>query len=238
MGADLNQATFEGQMMHCLSRVPELMQRARNSASRAEGEGYPELADEARARYRTMKAIVAGTRAQLETAEELYTNEVKTSQPASSTVQFHALSQRLYGLALNFAILLNLVLSAFDRRAAATDSDIQDLAAEAAHFSNEILILAEKAQRYRPLGASYMRLCLLAAWGGADTEDARLAVERVLADYARDFPPSAHVVSRREIMQWSFRRLRELDWNQQPRLADERQAMRPGATGISPHYRT
>lgn len=158
--------------MRCLGRVPDIMRRGRDLF---EGdEGHVELRDETRSLYETCKVVV----------EELRKEWVAVEQPSAYAtilaVHQHANCQRMYGLGLLFAIIINCVLSAFD-------SLDDSLLVESTYYAMEILGLAGEAARYRPIGANYMTVCLMAAWAGTNDKELRSLIEMALKDYERDF---------------------------------------------------
>jgi hypothetical protein len=106
----------------------------------------------------------------------------ESSQPAISLTKAHAYYQRLYGLRFAFCMVFNCILRALD-------STNTDLDMESMRFCNDALGLADQAALYRPLGAGYVALCLVAVWCCSRDERAiQAAVEGVLIDHAMDFP--------------------------------------------------
>ncbi|KAJ5414734.1 hypothetical protein N7509_001361 [Penicillium cosmopolitanum] len=61
------------------------------------------------------------------------------------------------------------------------------LSAEAAFFCDEIVLEAELASCYRPLGAAYIALCLVVAWAAAEDIHQLDRIDSILADYQSDF---------------------------------------------------
>ena len=102
------------------------------------------------------------------------------SQPVSLILYAHL--QRSYGLALTVLIILNCIVRAL------CPEEETSLEIESAYFAKEIVALAEDVKIFRPLGSSYMLLCLTTAWiGTSDLETKKLA-EALLEDYQSDFP--------------------------------------------------
>ena len=99
----------------------------------------------------------------------------------------HAFHQRNLGIALFMIIVQNCVLQRYEE-------DTAELEQEAYNFSIEVFDIANKAQCYRPLGASYALLCLMAAYMGMTEAVARTEILSLYIDYRRDFPgeKSAH----------------------------------------------
>jgi hypothetical protein len=169
---ELEGPTPEAQLMRALARVPEIMRRGRNTF---EGEyEHTELRDGIGSLYETSKVSLGELQKQWATTEE---------PDASShilVVRLHAHYQRMYGLGLVIVIILNCVLSALD-----TEDD--DLIVESTFYATEILGLAADANRYRPLGAGYITLCLMAAWAGTNDELLRMSIGIAMKDYQDDF---------------------------------------------------
>ena len=192
--------TCEGQMMRCLARVPDLMQRGRKIRGR-EAED-PNLLDEIRTNYGTFKTILKELSKRLAVIQNLNTNEASESAPV---VQAHAHYLRSYALGLTFAVILNGVLSAID-------NEDTELTLESTSFAKEILALAEPAARYRPTGASYMGLCLMAAWIGTTDYSIRSVAETALVDYQGDFPQGKGTVPI-AVLEQIYEKLHLLDAN-------------------------
>ncbi len=175
MENELDGVSHEGQMMRCLARYPDLMQRGRYICKGKKG--YPELLEELSAHHRTLKAILAELHRRLAATEGLIANGIAQS---TVVVQTHSHYQRSYGLCLVICIISSCVLNA-------VDVEDTQLVSESIYFSKEILALAEGAAIYRPMGASYVGLCLVAAWVGTTDCSIRKMAENTMAEYQRDF---------------------------------------------------
>jgi len=171
----LDGSTQEGQMMRCLARYPDLMQRGR-SIGRG-GKDHVELLEELRAHRQTLKVILTELRSRLAVVQGLIDNG--NSQTAL-VVQTHAHYQRTYGLGLVICVIASCVLNA-------VDVGNTQLVSESIYFSKELLALADSAGVYRPLGASYVVTCLVAAWVGTTDCSIKTIVERRLVEYQDDF---------------------------------------------------
>lgn len=177
VGNQLDEGTPEGRMMRCLAKAPDLMQRGR--ASLRGFVGLEVLISETRLEYRILKGILGEMEARY--------NSVNTVQDhgfsllSSLPVQIHAHYQRMYGLALAICLIFNCICKAIDPNGF-------DLNIDSERYSKEVLQLAEEAAIYRPLGASYILLCLLAAWCGSSDKKTRKLVEVAYVDYRSDFP--------------------------------------------------
>ncbi|KAK0104374.1 hypothetical protein ONS95_004668 [Cadophora gregata] len=61
------------------------------------------------------------------------------------------------------------------------------LSAEAAKVSTEMVLLAQDARQYRPLGSSYIPFCLVSAWAAVDGTSAQWEIENMLEEWQSDF---------------------------------------------------
>lgn len=116
--------------------------------------------------------------------------------------RLYAHYQRIYGLALFVACIFNRLLRSLSEASSSSSttstsssprSDIPDLEREAIHFVQEILSLAQDATIFRPLGASYVVLILIAAWIGTSDADepTKMQIEAWLQIYGSDHPSGA-----------------------------------------------
>ena len=185
-------------MMRCLARLPDFMQRGRRIC-RGEGQD-PELLHETRINYETLKTVLEGLRGRLAAVQNLASTGPPELTPGS---QIHAHYQRSYALGLAIGIILSGMLSAID-------TEDTGLNLESTAFSKEIIALAEPAAIYRPLGASYMGLCLMAAWIGTTDCSTRSLAESALADYRGDFLHGQSTTPT-EVLEQFYERLHLLD---------------------------
>ncbi|KAL6859248.1 hypothetical protein J3F83DRAFT_763355 [Trichoderma novae-zelandiae] len=87
-----------------------------------------------------------------------------------------------YGLLLGCALMFNGYLRAFG-------ADDGDMVEEADMMANEAIKLAHAASQYRPLGASFIPLCLIPAWAASDDMSIQRRVIEALEIYQDDFSP-------------------------------------------------
>jgi hypothetical protein len=172
--SELDEGTPEGQMMRCLAKGPNIMQRGRDSLQ--DQVDLDVLILETRHLYCILKGI-------LREMEDRYNTVRDDGIPHSTTMltKVHAHYQRMYGLALAICLIFNCIYRALDPACAELDID-------AKVFSEKVLCLAEEAAAYRPLGAAYILLCLLTAWCGSRDEETKQLVEAAYVDYRKDFP--------------------------------------------------
>jgi hypothetical protein len=91
------------------------------------------------------------------------------------------------GLLLLMAIVTNRMLSLY-AVAAQNEEEEATLAEEAAELVDGMLEVADDTQRFRPLGASSVPLCLVAAYGIVQDHDKAERLLRHLADFQMDLP--------------------------------------------------
>jgi hypothetical protein len=166
----------EGRMMCCLARLPDIIQRGKKMLRRKCQD--PNLLQEARSNYQKMMAILEEFLCRkVEMQKKIETEHIRASHARMIDAHY----QRTYALGLSVSIMLNCVLCAID---------IEDssLLPQAEHFAKETVGLSKAASLYRPLGSSYMVLCLMAAWGGTTDHSIRLSIEKELDHYVQDFP--------------------------------------------------
>ncbi|KAL9616933.1 MAG: hypothetical protein Q9160_008246 [Pyrenula sp. 1 TL-2023] len=186
---DLDPQTLEGRLMRCLGRVPIMLLRAR-TIHRGE-QRHLELIQEARAQHHIMSNLTTEIRKLMDTSEQRIPSGSKYKM---SLFHIHAHYQRLYGLAITFAILLNRLVRSFDKDDACLSEEMERL-------SKEAIDLAEKAACYRPLGASWVSLCLRTAQVATENHELKTELDKAMTDYARDFPrmdmvsPASHLES-------------------------------------------
>ncbi|KAJ5095007.1 hypothetical protein N7532_007298 [Penicillium argentinense] len=85
-----------------------------------------------------------------------------------------------YTILITLGLMLNSLLRAFD-----PGNDV--LLMEATFYCDEIVLEAELASCYRPLGAAYIALCLVVAWAAAEYPQQITRIDTILADYQTDF---------------------------------------------------
>ena len=105
-------------------------------------------------------------------------------------LKIHILHQTCHGLVLTLALVVNAILLAADNSSAV-------LVAEALQMQCEVLELAADASQYRPMGASYMPLCLMVVWSGTSDAEIRNGAERLLQDWQADFPAADYLAGAR-----------------------------------------
>jgi hypothetical protein len=104
----------------------------------------------------------------------------------SPTVDFTKIRlqyQVSFGLLLACALMYNGYLCAFG-------ADDGHMVEEAKTMANDAIKLAHNASQYRPLGASFIPLCLIPAWAATDDIEIQQRVIEALKIYQDDFAPA------------------------------------------------
>ena len=190
---DLN--TPEGRLMRCWAHMPDLMRRGKNALNGFEDVRL--LAMEARREYQTLTMLLNGFK-------DRYDKYDASRYPASWAMRIYSHYQRIYGLGLAICLLSNCIAQGLDSCHADLEADSYDLC-------RQVLVLADQATAYRPLGSSYLSLCLIAAWCSCTEEAIRSKIEDVLLDYLQDFPRTIEPAAGMASLERTCRRLRLRD---------------------------
>ena len=164
----------KGNMVYCLAHVPDLMRRGRialitNSSTQG-------LIYEARHQYNMVKASVDKLR-------EAYETSKAPSSPQAT--RLHAHHQRMFGLGLAIVLIFHSLLQGLGDNSLGLCFDSQ-------RCCEDVLDLAEHARPFRPLGSSYVLLCLTTAWVATTDDVLRESIVALYEDYQDDFPHSTN----------------------------------------------
>jgi len=107
-------------------------------------------------------------------------NAVRTPLQTYPVTKQYTAIQAMVGLVGSIVLNMGSVLRIFS-------PDDVTLSAESAKVSSELMLLAENAMQYRPLGSSYIPFCLVSAWAAADGRTEQAEVERMLEEWQSDF---------------------------------------------------
>lgn len=181
--------TSEGLIMRSLAKLPDIILRGRSAlkeqidleAMVTEVNHHylilTEMLSELHNLYRSIQELIADAN-----SPAVISPTASNSMPTLSIRKAHAYHQRVYGFCLGFCMVFNCILKALEPNN--TDLKIQSMS-----FTEDVLELADQAAVYRPLGANYITLCLIAAYCCTREEKATQAVvEGVVIDYAMDLP--------------------------------------------------
>lgn len=193
--------TPDGQMMRTLAYLPDLMSRGRHAlrAPEAPLSELTELQQEVRDLCNSYGSVLNSLRDRWQ-----YMNLDDFDSPRMKSI-IHAHFSRSYGMALCIGIILNCITTAL---VGDTDGSIRH---KSSLLADESLALADVAEQYRPLGAIYMVVCLIAAWVGATDEGKREVMRLRLADYQKDVQGEGAETSVLGL-EWMERRFYLRDW--------------------------
>ncbi|KAL2831299.1 hypothetical protein BJY01DRAFT_226708 [Aspergillus pseudoustus] len=187
---ELDTGTPEGKMLANLARVPEILNRVRTNTNGLVGLLKIQI---------DMKEIYTKTRAICdEFATELAAIEAnKSANPLGlPPMMLHAHIQRMYGLCITITLYMNYTLTAIR-------TVDHSLATDATFLAFEILDIAEKAAKYRPFGAAYVTMGLVAALMTVNNEALRTLLRASIVDYQRDFrQPHLDHITMQDHFQW------------------------------------
>jgi len=183
--------------MRCVAHLRDFLHRRRNRNDRR-SHVVPNEVDLLK-QYQTMKTIVTGQRERLKVFE---TNRSTSSEVPLDT-RIHSAYQSVYGIGLVVAIAYNCVLSALY-------PENIELTLDSTSFVADVLLIGKSVCRYKPLGSTYIALCLGAAWVGTNDPITKAEVEKTWEDCGGDFPPGQQKPPIREL-KWTERQLRFLD---------------------------
>ena len=178
--------TPEGSAVQCLTRAPNLMRRAKATLQNPHCRpiDLEILQAEANQLRYELEPHLRSLRDRFQASSEI---EVSDTETSSKSI-YHTLRSchyiRTYALGLAIDIVVNEV-----RLALATSSSSPSaisILMESHGFATQIVDLANLAHRYRPLGASTLAVCLVAAELGGGTVEVRAEARRLRGMYDSD----------------------------------------------------
>ena len=164
-------ANGDGNMIQCLARLPNLLQRCKELLPRTcfSESNFTGLKSEVLYLRQNSETII------IELRDRFYTINTD-STPVTIRDHIQAHYSCTYGMGLATGIILNCILGMLE------DDRIR-LHEESSHHSNEIIQLAESTVKYQPLGSIAMILCLSVAWLGAPDPATKERVKTLLSSY-------------------------------------------------------
>ncbi|KAL6230369.1 hypothetical protein BDW75DRAFT_223002 [Aspergillus navahoensis] len=174
---ELDARAPEGEMLLNLSRVRDILSRVKTNENGLAG--LLILQAETRSLYTKTRKISHLFRVELHDIENPGQNSPPNPHGLSPT-WLHAHTQRLYGLAITIALYMNYILKAMR-------TIDPDLLADANYFALEMVTIAENAIQYRPFGAGYVIVGLIAALMTVENPELRTLLQAWFDDYRRDF---------------------------------------------------
>lgn len=136
---------------------------------------------EVRTTLEELRADCAKMKRLLSSIDAVVPGDTPATPYADPVIAQYVRYQGAYSTLLWMTITFNAVLRAYE------PCD-QFLVAESVVLVDEATALAEVASKYRPLGSSFIPLCLVYAHAATDDVTKRAQVEKVLAEYQLDFP--------------------------------------------------
>ncbi|CEL00471.1 hypothetical protein ASPCAL00071 [Aspergillus calidoustus] len=187
---ELDTGTPEGTMLAHLARIPDILDRVRTNTN-----GYVgllELQTELKELYTKTRAICNDFATELAAIEA---NKSTNPSKLPPTI-LHAHVQRMYGLCIAITLYMNYVLVAIR-------TVDHSLATDATFLAFEMLNIAEKAAKYRPFGAAYVTIGLLAALMTVNNEALKTLLKASIIDYQHDFrQPHLDRLTMEDKFQW------------------------------------
>ncbi|KAL5002768.1 hypothetical protein BDV10DRAFT_191152 [Aspergillus recurvatus] len=174
---ELDARAPEGEMLLNLSRVRDILSRVKTNENGLAG--LLILQAEMRSLYTKARKICDVFRAQLHAIE----NPGQSSPPnpyGFSPTWLHAHTQRFHGLAITVSLYMNYALGMMRT----TDPG---LPADANYLALEMVTIAEGAIQYRPFGAGYVIVGLIAALMTVENPQLRTLLQAWFDDYRGDF---------------------------------------------------
>ena len=131
--------------------------------------------------YEQKRLDIARMRDRLPDVSELPSaQEIGKFAPPVSPRTLIYLYYTAYVLLLTLALIINGLLRALD------PLDIT-LIEDAIVFSDEVTVIAEHMSQYRPLGAGFIPMCLMAAWSSTSDPRKSAKLQEMIQDYSTDF---------------------------------------------------
>lgn len=175
--SDLDAHTPEGEMLTHFSRVPDILDRVKANPDGLAG--LLILQAEMKSLYFKTRNICDLLRLELDQIEN--PGEIPHPNPYNlSPTMLHAHTQRFYGICITICLYMNYILVAMR-------TNDPELPRDANYLALETLSIAENALQYRPFGAGYVTLALVAGVMAVDKPSLRILLESWAADYWEDF---------------------------------------------------
>ncbi|KAL4900225.1 hypothetical protein BDW74DRAFT_103165 [Aspergillus multicolor] len=175
--SELDANTPEGDMLLNLSQVRDILGRVKTNPDGLAG--LLILQAEMRSLYTKTRKICDVFRTELDLIEN--PGEKSPANPYGlPPTWLHALTQRFYGLAITIALYMHyalVVMRAID----------PETAADANHLAFELISIAENAIQYRPFGAGYVTVGLIAAMMTVQNPSLLTLLQSWFDDYRSDF---------------------------------------------------
>ncbi|KAK5064815.1 hypothetical protein LTR84_000649 [Exophiala bonariae] len=194
----LEDMTDVGKGLICLARVPDIAERRRFAVTNGDVNAFSVLRKEAAEIYETAVTILTKFRVlYLDAASKATTTSTSVAKDRSAFIPrdwvLYANFQRIYGLSLFSACFLNCLLRSFS-----SDEEDVGLQEEVDKFTVEIITLAYDSEVFRPLGSSYMVLCLFIAWISSPDPQTRSHINKLWKIWHTDVPSISSSINQLE----------------------------------------
>ncbi|KAL8768481.1 MAG: hypothetical protein Q9209_005272 [Squamulea sp. 1 TL-2023] len=162
----------DAQWFHCIAVIPDLIHRCKAALIMYDAPCMHLLALELETR-----SLLDDCRGVFTPLRQRLADYDPSAHPAKLRNHLHAHYLRTLALALGTGIIINCVLSGLEGTSDWVSED-------SSLWSAEIIDLAQRATKYRPLGSMAMLICLRMAWMGAASTSARTEIEAMLLEYS------------------------------------------------------
>lgn len=157
-----------GRIMSCLVRLPDFMRY------------NPEILDEIKQNYAAVQGtskvmhekLVEAAAAMKNPSTDLSTLHISRVMIKILPMRLHAFYQRTYAILLAVEILLNGVLRAYNPEDPILEEENQRL-------TREIIDLSLEGSMWKPIGAGWVPVCLISAWGATMDAARKKQIEKV-----------------------------------------------------------
>ena len=181
MVLDLDDGTADGDLMVCLGRLPELMQRGRAAIKlppHSRTSEVRKLQREISALHQTYQPVLERIRDRWQDVDSSVLRN--DTYNAVQKRMLHCHYARILGLGLAVGIAIDCALLSLGFTGAGSLRD------EIKRMVDDVIELELTLKEYRPLGALMMTLCLGAAWVGTADAEVKKRVEALALEYQHD----------------------------------------------------
>ncbi|KAL9614967.1 MAG: hypothetical protein Q9167_000609 [Letrouitia subvulpina] len=174
----LSTGGVDGDLMVCLSHIPDLMDRTRDVLQWPDELGFSlqETRSALQRLHDEYRPVLKRLRERWEGIDENLASRARTPESRRMT---HCHYSRMLALGLSVGIIINYLRAYLEHGDGALQQD-------STRMSEEILELSATIAVYRPLGSSVMILSLGAAWIGATDIMTKAIIETIAAEYFKD----------------------------------------------------
>lgn len=173
-----------GRIMSCLVRLPDFMRY------------NPEILDEIKQNYSAVQGtsnamhekLLEAASAMKNPSTDLSTLQISRVMVKILPMRLHAFYQRTYAILLAVEILINGILRAYE-------PEDQKLEEENQRLTRDIIDLSLEGSMWKPIGAGWVPVCLISAWGATMDPARRKQIEKVWDESWLEITPQSLNVS-------------------------------------------